>query len=145
MFPGARFVHVCRNPYDVFQSQRHYFDTAMWYTYLQRPDVARIDYGIIARYAAMYDAYFDDRPQIPQGRLHEVRFEMLEQDPVGEIRAIYKNLELAGFDEFEPKLQSYVDSIAGYRKNTFAPLTEADRRRVADAWQRGFREWNYTV
>jgi hypothetical protein len=145
LFPDARFVHVCRNPYDVFRSQRHYFDTAMWYTYLQRPDVSRIDNGIIDRYTTMYDAYVNDRPQIPHGRLHEMRFEELERDPIGEIRSLYSNLGLAGFDEFEPQLDRYVDSLAGYRKNAFTPLNETDRHRVAEAWQRGFELWDYPI
>jgi hypothetical protein len=143
VFPEARFVHICRNPFDVFQSQRHYFDTAMWYTYLQRPDVDAIDDGILTRYTALYDAYFKDRTRIPRGRLHEVRFEDLERDPVEEMRALYNFLGLAGFDEFEPKLRAYVESLAGYRKNEFPPLDESMRRRVAHAWERSFREWEY--
>jgi hypothetical protein len=145
MFPEARFVHVCRNPYDVFRSQRHYFDTAMWYTYLQRPDVSRIDDGILARYSALYDAYFADRPQIPAGRLHELRFESLERDPVGQMDKLYQALELPGFDRFRPQLQSYVDALAGYRKNRFEPLNVADRTHVAAAWRRGFQEFDYPV
>src|SRR4029079_7311557 len=35
-FPEARFVHIHRDPYTVFRSTQHYFDTAIWYTYLQR-------------------------------------------------------------------------------------------------------------
>ena len=53
MFPDARFVHIHRNPYDVFRSTRHYFNTAIWYTYLQRPDRSTIDDGIMERYDAM--------------------------------------------------------------------------------------------
>jgi len=39
LFPDARFVFIHRDPYQVFQSCRHYFDTATWFTYLQRPDL----------------------------------------------------------------------------------------------------------
>jgi hypothetical protein len=129
----------------VFQSQRHYFDTAMWHTYLQRPDVTRIDDGILARYTALYGAYFEDRRLIPAGRLHELRFESLERDPVGEMESLYQALGFPGFDEFRPRLQAYVDALAGYRKNTFAALNEADRARVASAWRRGFQEFDYRV
>ena len=145
IFPDARFVHVCRNPYEVFQSQRHYFDTATWYTYLQRPDASRTDDGILDRYNALYGAYFGDRPQIHAGRLHELRFESLEQDPVGEMRSLYAALDLRGFERFRPQLQTYIDSLAGYRKNTFAPLSETDRQRVATSWRRGFQEFDYPV
>jgi hypothetical protein len=145
IFPDARFVHVCRNPYDVYQSQRHYFDTAMWYTYLQRPELQKIDEGILTRYNALYDAYFNDRPLIPQGRLHEVRFEDLERDPLEQVRAIYKALGLASFDDVEPKLHAYIESLATYRKNDFPPLDERMRLRIAHAWERTFQEWGYAA
>lgn len=145
MFPEARFVHIHRNPYDVFQSQRHYFDTAMWYTYLQKPDPASVDDGIVSRYTAMYDAYFEDLPLIPADRFCEVRFEDLERDPVGQIRTIYDKLSFTRFEQFQPQLKSYVESLSGYRKNKHAPLDGATRARVRKAWADNFDRWNYPI
>lgn len=145
MFPGARFVHIHRNPYTVFQSFRHYFDTAMWHTYLQRPDVQRIDERIVRLYQVLHDAFFEERGLIPAGRFHEVGFEQLERDPMGEMQRLYERLNLQGFDTFRPKLQNYVDSLAGYRKNEFNELEPAWRSKIARAWQRSFDEWNYPV
>jgi LPS sulfotransferase NodH len=143
LFPDARFVHIHRNPYTVFQSFRHYFDTAMWYTYLQRPDLPGIDDRIIRRYNVLYDAFFAERSLIPEGHFHEVAFERLERDPVGEMERLYERLSLPRFGQFKPKLQRYLDSLSGYRKNEFHELDDAMRRRLAHAWQRGFDEWHY--
>ena len=145
LFPEAKFVHIHRDPYRVFQSQRHYFDTAIWYTYLQRPDRSLVDAGILQRYTTMYDAFFSHRCLIPNSRFHEVRFDDLERDPVGEMQRIYKQLELQGFQEFQPKLQAYADSQVHYQKNEFSPLCESDRKRVTGAWARSFEAWNYPV
>ena len=143
MFPDARFVHIHRHPYEVFQSCRHYHDTATWYSYLQRPDLERIDEEILGRYQRMYDAYFRDRPLIREERFHEIRFEDLERDPIGELRGLYGKLGLGDFSEAEPAIRRYLESISGYRKNRFATLDEAAREKVARAWKRGFDEWNY--
>jgi hypothetical protein len=143
MFPEARFVHIVRDPYRVFQSQRHYFDTAMWYTYLQRPDQGAVDEGIIDRYTALFDAYFQDRPRIAEERFHELRFEDLEQDPVGEVARLYEKLRLPGFAAVEPKLRAYVAARRDYRKNDFPPLEDHWRRRIAHAWARSFDVWKY--
>lgn len=145
MFPNARFVHIHRNPYRVFQSQRHYFDTAVWYTYLQKPDPGKIDEGILQRYSALYGAFFEDRSLIPEGRFCEISFDDLERDPVGEVRTIYEKLSLPGFREFQPQLRSYVDSLSGYRKNDYSPLDEQNRSRVAEAWTNSFQKWGYRV
>lgn len=145
MFPDARFVHIHRHPYEVFQSCRHYHDTATWYSYLQRPDLERIDDGILGRYQRMYEAYFRDRPMVREDRFHEIRFEDLERDPIGELRKLYGKLGLGDFADAEPEIRRYLGSIADYRKNRFVALEESAREKVARAWKRGFEEWNYPV
>lgn len=142
-FPGARFLHIHRDPYTVFLSSRHYFDTAAWYTYLQRPDRSRLDDEILRRYAVLYQAYFEERDLIPRGRLHELAFDDLERDPVGELRKAYAALDLSGFDAFEPRLREYVASLEGYRKNKHPDLPPALRERVASEWRASFEAWGY--
>jgi omega-hydroxy-beta-dihydromenaquinone-9 sulfotransferase len=144
-FPGARFVHIHRNPYAVYRSFQHYFDTATWYTYLQRPDLESINRRILERYTVLYDAFFAERGLIPPGHYHEVSFEELETDPMGQVELLYQQLGLAGFEAFRPKLQRYVDSIAGYKKNVFKELPGVEREVVAKAWRRSFEEWGYPV
>ncbi|MDN5567265.1 MAG: sulfotransferase [Paracoccus sp. (in: a-proteobacteria)] len=143
MFPDARFIHIHRDPYRVFQSQRHFFDTAGWFTYLQTPDVAAIDEGILRRHEVMYDAYFQDLPLIAPGRFHEIRFADLEADPVGQIAHAYDRLLLDGFEAFAPTLRTYTDSLKTYRKNDFADLDPATKAVVADRWARSFDTWHY--
>jgi hypothetical protein len=143
VFPGARFVHIHRDPYVVFQSFRHYFDTAMWYTYLQRPDVEGIDRRILERYSVLYDAYFAERGLIPPGQYHEMAFEDLERDPLGEMRRLYEQLSLPGFERLESKLRTYLASLTGYEKNRFGALPAPERDAVARAWRRSFKEWKY--
>ncbi|MBU2981684.1 sulfotransferase [Lentibacter algarum] len=143
MFPDARFVHIHRDPYRVFQSQRHFFDTAGWYTYLQKPDISAIDEGILQRHETMYDAFYEDLPSVPEGRIVEIRFDALEANPVEELAKVYRQLSLDGFEAFEPKLRAYVDSLAGYKKNSFDGLDAATKAVVAARWARSFEKGNY--
>jgi omega-hydroxy-beta-dihydromenaquinone-9 sulfotransferase len=143
IFPDARFVHIHRDPYTVFQSQRHFFDTAGWFTYLQTPDLDAIDAGILQRHETMYDAYFEDLPLIPPGQFTELRFADLEADPVTQIAGVYAKLGLSGFDAFRPRLERYVASLTGYKKNSFPPLDAATRQQVASRWKRSFAVWGY--
>jgi hypothetical protein len=129
----------------VFQSFQHYYDTAGWYTYLQRPDLDGLDELILRRYTVMYDAYFEEKALIPEGRLHEVAFSALEADPLREMAALYERLGLSGFDQFEPKLQAYVGSLRGYQKNRYHGLAPEARERVARAWRRSFEVWGYSL
>lgn len=143
MFPGAKFVHIHRHPYEIFQSCRLYYDTATWFTYLQRPDLSTIDDRIITRYNKLHDAFFAERKLIPAGRFHEMSFDELDRSPVESIRTLYQKLGLAGFASFQPELERYVGTLAGYRKNRFDELAPTMRERIAGEWKRGFTEWNY--
>ncbi len=60
------------------------------------------------------------------------------------VRSIYESLGLIGFDELRPRLERYLTSIAGYRKNRYEELPEPLRSRIAQEWGRSFDEWGYT-
>lgn len=144
-FPGACFVHIYRDPYTVYQSTRHLYDIVPWHMCFQRPDAAYTDDRIVEQYTAMYDNYFRDKEAVPAGQLHEVRFEALEQDPVGEVASIYETFNLSGFGRTKPKLERYLDSITDYRKNGYPEMPEPLRSRLAREWQRSFEAWEYPV
>jgi hypothetical protein len=143
LFPDARFVHIHRDPYAVFRSTRHLIRAVQPLYHLRDGPIQDSDDQIISVYTEMYDAYFEQRGLIPEGRLCEVGFEDLECEPVGVIRSIYEALSLPGFDGLRPRLEGYLGSIAGYRKNRHEELPEPLRRCIAHEWGRSFVEWGY--
>ncbi len=145
VFPEARFVHIHRDPYSVFRSSQHYFDTAVWYLYMQRPNREMVNRGILERYTVLYDSFFKCRGLIPQGNYHEMCFEDLEREPLVEMRRLYDRLGLKGFDAIEPKLHNYVASLADYKKNDFSDVPQPLREAVATSWKRSFDEWGYSA
>ena len=148
MFPDARFVHIRRNPYDVFRSGKHTLLTAGPWWQLQRMDYqddARFDQQLLRQMRIMYEGFFEQRSLIPAGRLHDVAFEDLERDPVGEIRRVYEALHLPDFGHVEGRLTAYVNSIAGYKKNEFKELPDDLRRQVHRELRQCFDEWGYAA
>jgi hypothetical protein len=144
MFPDARFVHIHRDPFAVFQSARRSIQVMERASCLQDPrSPDEIDAWIIGRYQALYDAFFEGRDLIPDGQFHEMRFEDLERDPVAEIRRLYESLGIPGFEAFRPSLEDYVRSNSGYRKNAYEELPASLRAEISQAWRRSFDEWNY--
>jgi hypothetical protein len=143
LFPDARFVHIRRDPYVVFRSTRHMMRAAQPLYHLRDEPIQDSDDRIISVYAEMYDAFFEERGLIPEGRLCEVGFEDLERDPVGVVGSVYEALGLSGFEDVRPRLEGYLGSIAGYRKNRHDKLPEPLRRRIAHEWGRSFDEWGY--
>ena len=144
MFPQTRFVHIHRDPYRVFQSTKHTTLTAGPAFALQRRNLKWLDDGILRRYRILYDAFFEERSLISVGRYHDVRFEELERDPLGQVELLYEKLRLPGFAAMGPALEKYVAGLAGYRKNTLPDLAPGLRERVAREWRRSFEEWGYS-
>jgi hypothetical protein len=143
LFPDARFVHIRRNPFEVFRSTRHMVRSVHPLFRLQDGPLPDGDDQILGIYTEMYDAYFEERGLIPQGRLCEVGYEDLERDPLRVVRSLYESLGLSGFEDVRPRLEGYLDSIAGYRKNRLDDLPEPLRQRIAEAWHRSFDQWGY--
>ena len=143
LFPQARFVHIHRHPYQVFQSMRHYFATAGWLTYLQKPHLQELDRAILRRYQTIYDAYFAQQSLIPAGQFHEVRFSALERDPIAQVQAIYHTLKVPYSQKLDARLRSYINARQGYRKNAFPPLDRSTKQQINHEWRRAFDEWGY--
>jgi hypothetical protein len=111
---------------------------------LQRPKLD-VEERTIRQYLEMFDAFIEEKGMIREDRFHEVRFEDLERDPIGEMRSVYEALSLPDFGVVEPSMRSYVGSLSGYKKNTYLPLTPELRERIAQEWRRCFEQWGYPV
>ncbi len=143
LYPDARFVHIHRHPYRVFQSTRRMeLRTQPLYAY-QRQDPNELDEFILWRYRTMYDAFFNELPKIPSGQFTEVAYAALTRDPLGEVKRIYDTLGLPDFHAARPFLTAYLDRNTDYQTTAFPRLEQADRQRIATAWAPCFAAWGY--
>ena len=142
LFPDAKFVHIHRNPYDVFVSTRHLHQKLTSICQLQRIPFAQINRNVLAFYQQLMKKYLADRSLIPPGNLVEVRYEDLDTAPLQELRRVYECLDLPGFANAEPRFQSYINSIGDYTKNEYELGSDAIAS-VNEDWNFAFREWEY--
>lgn len=129
MFPEARFVYIKRDPYAVYQSTLHLRKTMFTENCLGPPDFSSNEEDMLYFYEKCIRTYEDTKGLIPSGRLHEIRFEDLEQDPLGQIHQIYQTLGLPGWDLVKPKIETQLPALKAYRKNAFR-MDEATMQRV---------------
>jgi omega-hydroxy-beta-dihydromenaquinone-9 sulfotransferase len=144
-FPDARFVHIHRDPYAVFASTRHLYDTVDWLWTLQRRGTDHDD-TILRQYRQLHDAWFADRALIPPGRLFEVAYEALVADPAGCLAQLYGALDLGTPPDpavGRPGPSCRIAGLPDYRPNRFPPLTSAERARVQQAAGPCFDAWGY--
>lgn len=143
IFPDARFVHIHRDPYRVYRSNMHLAREGHTLFQLQDPLPDR-NYAteFLKNYHDMEAAFYRDVEAIPANRVVEVRFEDLDEDPKRVIRDLYDALELPYSTEFDKRLDAYLASVAGYRKNVFKPLDPSIVEQVNSAVGPLFARWN---
>ena len=142
LFPGAKFVHIVRNPYDVYPSLLHLYRTLLPLYCLDDYDQAEMESLLVEIYRRTMTKYLRDREAIPDGHLAEVRYEDLERDPLGELERIYAALDLPGWETAKPHIDAYLQTLSGYRKNKFQP-DRAVLERVSGEWAFALDAWGY--
>jgi len=142
LFPNAKFVHIHRNPYDVFLSTLHMHRTVLPRSQLQEIEAGRVETHVLRFYDQLMRRFLADRSLVPEGNLVEIRFEDLETSPLVQLRRVYAGLDLPGFAAAESAFRSYLDSVAGYRKNAYE-LNGDVIAKVNEHWPYSFEEWGY--
>jgi len=142
LFPDARFVHIVRNPYAVYPSTQKLWKNSLRFAHLQEPDDELVEELILSWYTKLFSLFERDRGLIPQGALHEMKFEDLEADPLGSLERLYGALGLRGFEQCRERFEAYLGSVKNYEKNVYQ-LDAADRAKVADRWRTTFEKYDY--
>jgi len=142
MFPGAKFIHIVRNPYAVYLSSLKLWRSGLSYSHLQKADSQRLDELILSWYTELHALFERDRRLIPSGSLSELRFEDLETSPRECLEKIYTDLGLADFDKCWRRAAEHLARLGGYKKNRHR-LTEEDRAKVSRRWAFAFACYGY--
>jgi len=142
MFPGARFVHVCREPYAVYSSTVHLRHTMAAVNGLGRASWDGLEADVLGGYMDCFERYQQDKHLIPAGRLCEVRFESLEADPLGEMRRVYAELGMEGWSQVEPRIEGQLPDLKAHRKNRHT-LDPELMRRIYSVWKPAFERYGY--
>jgi hypothetical protein len=114
LFPGARFIHICRNPYDTYASTKRLLVLLHRNYILGKTTHADLDKLIVEIYAKMMNCYIQQRPLIPAGQLIEIKYESFMQQPLEHMNWIYRKLDLGDFCSCEKDIASFVAKQNGF-------------------------------
>jgi omega-hydroxy-beta-dihydromenaquinone-9 sulfotransferase len=142
MFPNAIFIHIVRDPYVVFPSTVNLWKSLYHHHGLQRPNNLNLREEVFDTFLRLYEALERDRPLVPPERFHEVKYEDLVRDPVGEMSKLYERLNLGGFDEYRPRLEAYLATLKGYETNKYN-LAPEERAEITRRWAKVIERYGY--
>lgn len=144
VYPDARFIHIYRNPYEVFRSTKRFYRALLERFAWQPFDHLDIDRFVLEGYKRMMDRVESDRRTLPDNRFVEVRFEALEAQPLQQISRIFDQLELGGVGTAEPAIRSHLQRVADFKKMTFDPNVE-EQALVERHWGEHIKRLGYSL
>lgn len=142
IFPGAKFIHIHRNPYTVYASTLKHFNRTMtafaWQPY------EGIDFNKITlrHYRLLMQRYLDERSTIPPENLIEVSMDEVEKDAPGVIDNIYRKFSLSNRDRALEAINSYCEGQRNYRKNSYV-LSGDQVANINKHWDFTLKEYDY--
>ncbi len=143
MFPDARFVHLVRDPYELFLSTINLWKSLNEAQRMQTVgEQAWVEEYVLRSHETMYAAYEQDRELLSEDRLYELRFEDLIAEPSEMLRDVYAQLDLGDFSRVETPMEMHLADVKKHRRNHYE-LPEDKREMVRSRWAGYFERYGY--
>ncbi len=118
MFPGAKFIHITRDPLVVVPSTIRMWNIVADQNSLKRgwnkPTVEET-----ATVLKEYQDHVAKARRVMDHQITELRFEDLEKDPLACLKHIYTQLDLFWSGEFESAVRKFLAGNKTYQKNSY--------------------------
>ena len=132
LYPDAKFVHIARNPYEVYFSTLRMYQKLVPLFQLQEgyPDLEEFVFLI---FEGMYKIFFEEVKLIPKGNYINIKYENFVTQPLETMTEIYQELSLSGFDKTKPFIEKYLEDLKDYKPSSYT-FPEKDIKRIYSRW-----------
>jgi hypothetical protein len=148
MFPRARFIHLARDPIEIFASTVRLWTVLFDIYGCQKPHrgalpggVPSIDEYVLRTLPLLYRGFEQASAAVPRERWYDLRYEDLADDPIGEVERVYRHFRLGAFETVRPRLLSYLDKWGEGR--SVYDLPAELRSEIAGRWAEYARRYGY--
>lgn len=132
LFPGAKFIHITRNPLEIYPSTVRLWQSLDTVQGLQAPKHHGLEEYVFQCFERMYHGFDAQVESVPAANLFQIRYEDLVASPVEEIAKIYDRLDLGDFESLRGKLETTVKQNKDYQRNkhhSLPPILVSEIRR----------------
>ncbi len=142
MYPGAKFVHITRDPMSLYSSTRHLWRSLDKVQGMQYHTEEGMEEYVFECLNRMYEGFWQQREKIDPSRIIDVRYEDVAARPVEEVERIYETLDLGDFEQVRPKLTDYAESKKDYKTNQHK-LDEETVQKIEKHWAKYKERYGY--
>jgi hypothetical protein len=143
LFPEAKFIHIYRSPYKVYLSTKKMRQNVLDKLALQNASEEEVEQQVIRNYIRLMNSYFEQKEQIPNDNLVEIKYEDLTSNPIEQVKKIYSTLKLTGFEDAFPEMKKYLEKQSEYKTNVYI-IDDKIVHHVNKNWKFTIDRWNYT-
>ena len=144
IFPEANFIFIVRNPVIVYLSTKKFYSQLFPTLNLEKFNVEDISNLVLEVYVELMQDYLSDKKQLSSGRLLELRYETLVEEPLKEMESLYKEFGFSGFQDLKPALEDYIDTLQGHKSDSYT-MEKKELDRVMDHVGFAMKHWNYEM
>ena len=142
LFPGAKFVHVVRNPLSLFASTVRLWQSLDEVQGFQMPKNVGLEEYVFDCLTRMYRGFEDQRQRLEQNAICTVRYEDLVAEPVSEVERIYREQDLGDYETVRGRIADYVGQQKDYKTNIHSLGPELEQT-VRERWASYFERYGY--
>ncbi|MFW9923757.1 MAG: sulfotransferase, partial [Candidatus Thorarchaeota archaeon] len=115
MYPNAKFIHLYRNPYEVYSSSIKFHNDTCEVFSLQTWDMEELKQNVLNIYAELYEKYDRKIANIPKENIIDIKYEDFIKQPIDTMEKIYKELKIEGFKAAEDGMKAYISADRDYK------------------------------
>lgn len=145
LFPNAKFVHIHRNPYEVFASTLHMRSHTDWENFFQLPEEnyegQRLEQTAITG-TRIYERLIEDRRLIPEENFVEIAYEDFVGNELHHLDHIYRKFNLPDRERYLESVSGYLAGLKGYKRNALK-IDEGLKDTVYERWKFVFDAFDY--
>lgn len=144
LFPRARFVHIVRDPYVVFSSTVHFWNTTYDMYALQRPPYRNVEENVFSTFCRMEESLARALETLDPHRYQRVRYEDLVANPVEQVGRIYREADLGDFEPARGGIEQYARRTRNYQTNQY-DLTAEQTAEITRRWRPYLEKYGYAA
>ncbi|MBS3748211.1 MAG: sulfotransferase [Candidatus Thermoplasmatota archaeon] len=144
MYPNAKFIHIHRNPYEIYYSMEKFMRIVLPRYCLQRPpSTEKMKQQIFRMYALLYQSYFKQKSQIPTKDLIEIPYESFIKNPLDYVKNIYNQFDFSLNEEIRKNIQDYIDKQKNFKRSKYQ-MSKQLKQEIYNQWEFAFNIFQYS-
>lgn len=144
LFPDARFIHMVRNPYDLFPSTINLWKNLYQSQSLQKPNFKGLEELVFETFPKMDQSLEEGKKLIDPARFYQLRYEDLVRDPIGKLKEVYKCLDLGDFEPALPYVKEHLAGIENYQPTQYE-MTPEKIGKITQRWGSIIEKYGYPL